>query len=83
MTAARELAEVPTRTTASDIPQQAIEHTAMLIASTVASAAIGARLEPAEIIRTLARERVGSRRLPCGLLGPRNRPCPTPRRSTG
>jgi 2-methylcitrate dehydratase PrpD len=32
----------------------------MLIASTVASAAMGARLESAEIIRTLARERGGS-----------------------
>jgi 2-methylcitrate dehydratase PrpD len=80
MTAARELAEFPTRTAASDIPQQAIEHTAMLIASTVASAAMGARLESAEIIRTLARERGGARR--CGLLRPRNCPCPTPRRST-
>jgi 2-methylcitrate dehydratase PrpD len=82
MTAARELAEFPTRTAASDIPQQAIEHTAMLIASTVASAAMGARLESAEIIRTLARERGGARRLPCGLLRPRNCSCPTPRRST-
>jgi 2-methylcitrate dehydratase PrpD len=60
MTVARELAEFLTRTTASDLPRQAVEHAAMLIASTLASAAMGVRLESSEIIRTLARERGGS-----------------------
>jgi 2-methylcitrate dehydratase PrpD len=60
MTAARELAEFLTRTSASDLPRQAVEHAAMLIASTLASAAMGARLESSQIIRTLAQERGGS-----------------------
>ena len=60
MTVARELAEFLTRTSSSDLPRQACEHAAMLIASTLASAAMGAGLESAEIIRTLARERGGS-----------------------
>src|SRR5258705_12477424 len=60
MTIARELAEFLTRTSSFDLPRQAVEHAAMLIASTIASAAMGAGLESSEIIRTLARERGGS-----------------------
>jgi hypothetical protein len=60
MTIARELAEFLTRTSSFDLPRQAVEHAAMLIASTIASAAMGAGLESSEIIRTLARERRGS-----------------------
>jgi 2-methylcitrate dehydratase PrpD len=60
MTVARELAEFLTRTSSSDLPRQAVDHAAMLIASTIASAAMGAGLESSEIIRTLARERGGS-----------------------
>jgi 2-methylcitrate dehydratase PrpD len=59
MTIARVLAEFLTRTPASDLPRQAVEHAAMLIASTIASAAMGAGLESSEIIRGLARESGG------------------------
>jgi 2-methylcitrate dehydratase PrpD len=62
MTVARELAEFLTRTSSSDLPRQAVDHAAMLIASTIASAAMSAGLESYEIIRTLARERGGSAR---------------------
>jgi 2-methylcitrate dehydratase PrpD len=59
MTVARELAEFLARTSPSDLPQQPVEHAAMLIASTLASAAFGAGLESTRIIRDLARERGG------------------------
>src|SRR6266851_935223 len=59
MTVARELAEFLTRTASSDLPRQAAEHAAMLIASTLASAALGTGLESSGIIRDLARERGG------------------------
>ena len=59
MTVARELAEFLTRTASSDLPRQAVEHAAMLIASTLASAALGTGLESSGIIRDLARERGG------------------------
>ena len=59
MTVARELAEFLTRTSPADLPPQAVEHAAMLIASTLASAALGTGLESSTIIRDLARERVG------------------------
>ncbi len=59
MTVARDLAEFLTRTAASDLPPQAIDHAAMLIASTIASAAFGSGLKSAAIIRALARERGG------------------------
>ena len=48
-----------TRTTAQDLPPQALDHAAMLIASAIASAAFGSGLESAAIIRELARERGG------------------------
>jgi len=59
MTVAHDLAEFLTRTTAQDLPPQALDHAAMLIASTIASAAFGSGLESAAIIRELARERGG------------------------
>src|SRR6266851_3444772 len=59
MTVARELAEFLTRTASSDLLRQAVEHAAMLIASTLASAALGTGLESSGIIRDLARERGG------------------------
>jgi 2-methylcitrate dehydratase PrpD len=59
MTVARELAEFLTQTTPADLPPQTVEHAAMLIASTVASASLGAGLESSKIIRDLARERGG------------------------
>jgi 2-methylcitrate dehydratase PrpD len=60
MTVARELAEFLTRTTAADLPPEAVEHAAMLIASTLASAALGVGIQSARIIRDLARERGGT-----------------------
>src|SRR5215468_9502432 len=59
MTVARELAEFLIRTSPSDIPQQPLDHAAMLIASTLASAALGSGLQSSRIIRDLARERGG------------------------
>src|SRR5215472_15401254 len=59
MTVARELAEFLIRTSPSDIPRQPLEHAAMLIASTLASAALGSGLQSSRIIRDLARERGG------------------------
>ncbi|MBV8133899.1 MAG: MmgE/PrpD family protein [Alphaproteobacteria bacterium] len=59
MTVARELAEFLTRTSPADLPRQAIDHAAMSIASTLASAALGTGLVSAGIIRDLARERGG------------------------
>ena len=59
MTVARELAEFLTRTSTSELPPQAVEHAAMLIASTLASAAFGTGLESAAIIRGLAQEHGG------------------------
>lgn len=60
MTVARELAEFLTRTSVTDLPPQAVEYAAMLIASTVASAAMGSGLASSAIIRSLARERGGT-----------------------
>ncbi len=60
MTVARELAEFLTGTSMGDLPSQAIEHAAMLIASTIASAAMGSGLESSAIIRSLAQERGGT-----------------------
>jgi 2-methylcitrate dehydratase PrpD len=59
MTVARRLAEFLAATTQADLPPQAIDHAAMLIASTLASAACGTALQSAQIIRDLARERGG------------------------
>ena len=59
MTVARELAGFLARTPAARLPPQALDHAAMLIASTIASAAFGRGLESAAIIRDLARERGG------------------------
>ena len=59
MTVAGELADFLTRIGPSDLPPQAIDHAAMLIASTLASAALGAGIESSVIIRDLARERGG------------------------
>ena len=59
MTVARQLAEFLTATKIADLPQQAVDHATMLIASTIASAACGTGLDSARIIRDLARERGG------------------------
>lgn len=60
MSTARELAEFLTRTAPGDLPAQAVEHAAMLIASTIASAAFGRGIKSAAIIRDMARERGGA-----------------------
>lgn len=59
MTVARELARFLTETSSADLPAQAVEHSAMLIASTIAGAAMGSELESSAIIRSLAQERGG------------------------
>jgi 2-methylcitrate dehydratase PrpD len=60
MTVAGELAGFLTRVGPADLPPQAVDHAAMLIASTLASAALGAGIESSVIIRALARERGGN-----------------------
>ena len=59
MTVARELAEFLARVGPADLPPRAVDHAAMLIASTLASAALGAGIESSVIIRDLALERGG------------------------
>lgn len=59
MTIARELAAFVTRQASTELPGQAIEHAAMLIASTIASAALGSTLQSTRIIRALEVERGG------------------------
>src|ERR671924_1644749 len=60
MTVARTLAEFLTQVSYADLPPQAVDHAAMLIASTIASAALGSGITSATIIHALARERGGT-----------------------
>src|ERR1700694_2602363 len=62
MTVARDLASFLSKVTAGDLPAQALDHAAMLIASTIASAAMGSGLESAAIIKDMARSLGGSPR---------------------
>src|SRR5688572_23120872 len=76
MSIAGELARFVVRTGVGDLPPLARDRARMVIASTVASAAMGADIVSARIIRELARERGGAeeaslwfdggRRLPVG-----------------
>jgi 2-methylcitrate dehydratase PrpD len=59
MTVARGLAEFVAATATADLPAAALGHAAMLIASTIASAALGSGIQSARVIRTLAQERGG------------------------
>jgi 2-methylcitrate dehydratase PrpD len=59
MTVARRLAAFLTETKITDLPEQALEHAAMVVASTLASAAFGTGIESARIIRSMAQERGG------------------------
>jgi 2-methylcitrate dehydratase PrpD len=59
MTVAGELAEFLVGTSTADLPPQAMQHAAMIIASTLASAAYGTGIRSAQIIRDLAREQGG------------------------
>lgn len=60
MTVAAELAVFLTRQSYADLPAQTIEHAQMLVASTLASAALGSTIESATIIRALEVERGGT-----------------------
>jgi len=76
MSIARDLATFLTQVSHGDIPPQALEHAAMLISSTLASAACGSGIASSSIIRDLAKDRGGtpessiwfdsSRKLPVG-----------------
>jgi 2-methylcitrate dehydratase PrpD len=59
MTVARELADFLVGTKTADLPPPAMQHAAMVIASTIASAAYGTSIQSARIIRDLAREQGG------------------------
>jgi 2-methylcitrate dehydratase PrpD len=59
MTIALRLAEFLVERDAAELPPQTLDHAAMLIASTIASAAFGKDLESARIVRELACERGG------------------------
>ncbi|MGH8072215.1 MAG: hypothetical protein ACRERE_44680 [Candidatus Entotheonellia bacterium] len=60
MTVARALAEFLTQVFYVDLPPQTVDHAAMLIASTIASAALGSGIASSKITRALARERGGT-----------------------
>ena len=62
MSAARDLANFLAGVTAADLPPQTLDHAAMLVASTIASAAMGSGLESAGIIKDMARSLGGSAR---------------------
>jgi 2-methylcitrate dehydratase PrpD len=59
MTVAHDLADFLVGTATSDLPPQAMRHAAMIIASTIASAAYGTQIQSARIIRDLTREQGG------------------------
>jgi 2-methylcitrate dehydratase PrpD len=71
MTVALSLAEFLVAQRIADLPQQALDHAAMLIASTIASAACGTNLESSRIIRALAEERGGRADAAVWFTGPR------------
>jgi 2-methylcitrate dehydratase PrpD len=62
MSAARDLANFLVGVTASELPPQVLDHAAMLVASTIASAAMGSGIESAGIIKDMARSLGGSPR---------------------
>ena len=66
MSIAGELACFVTGTSVDDLPPLALERARMAIASTIASAAMGADIVSSRIIRELARSVAGRRRRPCG-----------------
>ena len=71
MTVAFRLAEFLVGQHTTDLPQQALDHAAMLIASTIASAACGKSLKSARIIRELARGTWRKRRCHAVVAGPK------------
>ncbi|MFH1605257.1 MAG: MmgE/PrpD family protein [Pseudomonadota bacterium] len=60
MTIAASLAQLVTRTPYHDLPSLAVDHAAMIISSTIASAAAGYGIASSEIIRALAKEQGGT-----------------------
>ncbi|HTE14215.1 MAG TPA: MmgE/PrpD family protein [Burkholderiales bacterium] len=60
MTIAATLAQMVTRTTYDELPSLAVDHAAMMISSTIASAAAGYSIASSEIIRALAKEQGGT-----------------------
>ncbi len=62
MSVARDLAAFLTSRRAADLPAQALDHAAMLIASTLASAAMGSGIESAKIVKDMASSLGGSPR---------------------
>ena len=59
MTVAETLAALRIKTGYDDLPEQAVDHAAMIVASTFASAACGTNIESAAIIRNLTQDRGG------------------------
>ena len=59
MTLAAELARLVNNTRAEDLPPLAIDHAAMMIASTIASAAAGQGIRSTRIVRELVKEQGG------------------------
>src|ERR687887_1309125 len=60
MTVAHTLAEFLTHVSYADLPPQTVEHAALLIASTIASAAWGSGIASSAIMRAIAREHGGT-----------------------
>ena len=60
MTIAASLAQHLVRTTYNDLPPLAVDHAAMMISSTLASAAAGFHIRSSRIVRELAREQGGT-----------------------
>ena len=59
MTVARQLAAFLTETKTADLPARALDYAAMIVSSTLASAACGTGIESARIVRAMAQERGG------------------------
>ena len=59
MTIAAALAQILTRTAFDDLPALAVDHAAMVVSSTIASAAAGYGIASSVIIRALATEQGG------------------------
>ena len=81
MTVARSLAEFLTQVSYANLLPQTVEHAAMLIASTLASAAWGSGIASSAIIHALAREHGGTPEASVWFDPPRCR-LPRPRGST-
>ena len=81
MTVARSLAEFLTQVSYADLPPQTVDHAAMLIASTIASAALGSGIESSTIMEPLPESTAARPKPRSGLTKAPSCPSPTPRRS--